>query len=120
MPQDSDFLHMDDVNIRLKDRSSVDVFTPIQQITNFCSTLSPQNEGMLNIQSMRVLMEYPNEIPGHVSDDHCVVIFSFCWRAYCWRSVGHENQSRNGKRFIKTFKSYTCCNTLIFRSKFFE
>jgi hypothetical protein len=51
--QDSDFLHVDDVNIRLKDRSSVDVFTPIQQITNFCSTISPQNEGMLNLQSMK-------------------------------------------------------------------
>jgi hypothetical protein len=55
VPQDSDFLRIDDVNIRLKDRSSVDVFTPIQQITNFGSPLSPHHdEGMSNLPSMRM------------------------------------------------------------------
>lgn len=64
MPQDSDFLHMDDVNIRLKDRSSVDVFTPIQQVTNFCSTLSHQTEGMLNPRSME---DYYGDVNDHLN-----------------------------------------------------
>ncbi|KAI8575315.1 hypothetical protein K450DRAFT_262353 [Umbelopsis ramanniana AG] len=52
VPQDTDFLHIDDVDIRLKDRSSLDVFTPIQQITNFCSSLSPEDEALVGVRTV--------------------------------------------------------------------
>ncbi|KAI9283462.1 hypothetical protein BC943DRAFT_100495 [Umbelopsis sp. AD052] len=52
VPQDTDFLHIDDVNIRLKERSSLDVFTPIQQITNFCSPFSTQDEALVGVRTV--------------------------------------------------------------------
>ncbi|KAH8551730.1 hypothetical protein BGW37DRAFT_520003 [Umbelopsis sp. PMI_123] len=52
MPQDSDFLSIDDVNIKLKNRSSLDVFTPIQQVTNFCSAVSTQDEAFLGVRTV--------------------------------------------------------------------